>query len=68
MAVSTDSRERPSPPSRWLQGRQNLDRKISVLLAEDNDINALLARTVLENSGIRLVHVGNGAEAIAAAR
>jgi len=39
-----------------------------VLLAEDNDINALLACTVLETSGARVVRVRNGAEAIAAAR
>jgi PAS domain S-box-containing protein len=41
---------------------------VSILLAEDNDINALLARTVLEKSGARVVRVRNGAEAIAAAR
>ena len=40
----------------------------SVLLAEDNDINALLARTVLEKSGMKVVHARNGAEAIARAR
>ena len=37
----------------------------SILLAEDNDINALLACTVLEQSGARVAHVRNGAEAIA---
>ena len=40
----------------------------SVLLAEDNDINALLARTVIERSGARVVRAKNGAEAIAKAR
>ena len=40
----------------------------SILLAEDNEINALLARTVLEKSGARVVRVRNGAEAIAEAR
>ena len=40
----------------------------SILLAEDNDINALLACTVLEKSGARVVRVKDGAEAIAAAR
>jgi PAS domain S-box-containing protein len=40
---------------------------LSVLLAEDNDINALLARTVLEKSGARVVHARDGAEAIARA-
>ncbi len=39
-----------------------------VLLAEDNDINALLASTVLEKSGARVVRARNGAEALAKAR
>jgi CheY-like chemotaxis protein len=43
-------------------------RGASILLAEDNDINALLACTVLEKSGARVVHVRNGAEAVARAR
>jgi PAS domain S-box-containing protein len=38
-----------------------------VLLAEDNDINALLASTVLEKSGARVVRARNGAEALAKA-
>jgi len=42
-------------------------RALSVLLAEDNDINALLARTVLEKCGARVVRARNGIEAIAAA-
>ncbi|HUV33032.1 MAG TPA: ATP-binding protein [Devosiaceae bacterium] len=42
-------------------------RGTSILLAEDNDINALLACTVLEKSGARVVRVRNGAEAIARA-
>jgi signal transduction histidine kinase/CheY-like chemotaxis protein len=41
---------------------------VSILLAEDNDINALLACTVLEKSGARVVRVRSGAEAIARAR
>ncbi len=41
---------------------------ISVLLAEDNDINALLARTVLEKSGAQVIHARDGAEAINKAR
>ncbi len=39
----------------------------SVLLAEDNDINALLARTVLEKCSVRVVRAKNGHEAIAKA-
>jgi CheY-like chemotaxis protein len=42
-------------------------RTLSVLLAEDNDINALLARTVLEKCGARVVRARNGIEAVAAA-
>lgn len=41
---------------------------VSILLAEDNDINALLASTVLEKSGARVVRARNGAEAVARAR
>ena len=41
---------------------------LSILLAEDNDINALLARTALEKSGARVVHARDGAEAVAKAR
>ena len=41
---------------------------LSILLAEDNDINALLASTVLEKSGARVVRARDGAEAIAKAR
>jgi PAS domain S-box-containing protein len=40
----------------------------SVLLAEDNDINALLARTVVEKCGGRVVRARDGLEAIAAVR
>jgi signal transduction histidine kinase/CheY-like chemotaxis protein len=43
-------------------------RGTSILLAEDNEINALLACTVLEKSGARVVRVRNGAEAVARAR
>jgi len=40
-------------------------RHVSVLLAEDNDINALLASTILEKEGAHVVRVKNGREAIA---
>jgi CheY-like chemotaxis protein len=35
-----------------------------VLLVEDNDINALLARRMLERAGCETIHVGNGREAV----
>ncbi len=37
---------------------------LAILLAEDNDINALLACTVLEKSGARVVRARDGAEAV----
>jgi PAS domain S-box-containing protein len=43
-------------------------RQPSVLLAEDNDINALLARTVLEKACARVVRAKNGTDAIEQAR
>jgi CheY-like chemotaxis protein len=35
-----------------------------ILLAEDNDINALLARTILEKAGHAVTRAHNGAEAV----
>jgi CheY-like chemotaxis protein len=37
-----------------------------VLLVEDNDINALLARRMLEKAGCRVQHCVNGSEAVEA--
>jgi PAS domain S-box-containing protein len=42
--------------------------KLDVLLAEDNDINALLVRSVLQKAGQNVTHVVNGRDAVAAAR
>ncbi len=39
-----------------------------VLLAEDNEINSLLAKRVLEKCGCDYVAVTNGADAVAAVR
>jgi PAS domain S-box-containing protein len=41
------------------------ERGLDILLAEDNDINALLAQSLLVKSGHRVTHVGNGARAVA---
>ena len=41
-------------------------RSLDVLVAEDNEINALLARSVLERLGHRVTEVRNGAAALAA--
>ncbi len=37
---------------------------LDVLLAEDNPVNALLARTMLERAGYRVTHVVNGQKAV----
>ena len=39
-------------------------RAMDVILAEDNPVNALLARTMLERSGCRVHHATNGAQVI----
>lgn len=41
---------------------------LEVLLAEDNPVNALLARTILERAGCRVTHVVNGQKALDAIR
>jgi CheY-like chemotaxis protein len=41
---------------------------LNVLLAEDNPINALLARTLLQRAGCRVDVVGDGEEAVEAAK
>jgi PAS domain S-box-containing protein len=48
-----------SPQAGWTSARR-------VLLAEDNEINALLAKRVLEKCGCEYLAVANGAEAVAA--
>lgn len=45
-------------------GRQSATAPLEVLLAEDNEINALLVRAVLESLGHRVTEVRNGAAAI----
>ncbi|MCP1336403.1 response regulator [Futiania mangrovi] len=42
-------------------------RPLNILLAEDNQINALLSRTLLEREGHVVAHVENGLEAVARA-
>jgi CheY-like chemotaxis protein len=38
---------------------------LNVLLAEDNPVNALLARTMLQKAGCRVQHASNGLEVLA---
>ncbi len=47
-----------------ISSRQSPDRPLNVLLAEDNLVNALLARTLLEKLGHKVRHVHNGDEAL----
>jgi signal transduction histidine kinase/CheY-like chemotaxis protein len=49
------------------RGGPSLQLGLSVLLAEDNPINALLARTLLQRAGCRVDVVGDGEEAVVAA-
>ena len=58
-ATTLPTAPQPTPDAR-LGGR--------ILLAEDNEINALLATTILEEAGFSVEAVVNGAEAIDAAR
>jgi signal transduction histidine kinase/CheY-like chemotaxis protein len=39
--------------------------QLSILLAEDNPVNALMARAMLEKAGHRVIHVTNGPQALA---
>lgn len=45
----------------------NTNGRARILLAEDNEINALLARTILTEAGYMVDQVGDGAEAVSAA-
>ncbi len=49
---------------RRLAQKSEAVRPLRVLLAEDNRINALLARTMLEKMGHHVTHVGNGREVL----
>ena len=60
VAASTDPA--PKRPGK----RTKAARSLNVLLAEDNPVNALLARTVLERAGHHVHHVDNGELAVAA--
>lgn len=62
ISIQASEEVRPAFPSMPAEAKA-----ASILLAEDNDINALLACTVLEKSGARVVRVRNGADAVAKA-
>ena len=69
LAEEPDKTSEAAPPARGaLRATSSEGKGASILLAEDNDINALLACSVLEKSGARVVRVRNGSEAIAKVR
>lgn len=53
-----------SHAEQWLADANIPSEQKSILLAEDNDINALLARTVLEKAGHSVSRAANGSEAL----
>ena len=59
-----EDRNRPAPARRAGAAR----RALTILLAEDNEINALLAVSILEHRGHAVVHVENGRQALDAFR
>ena len=50
---------------RKLSSRAKAKANLTVLLAEDNPVNALLARTMLERAGCRVTHAADGKAALA---
>lgn len=56
--------ETTSPDSKNKPKSNQTEKRPIVLLAEDNEINALLARTVLQKLGARVEHVPNGQAAV----
>ncbi|TPN79371.1 response regulator [Mesorhizobium sp. CU2] len=54
----------PQPEPRGGSSARRRDQGLSVLIAEDNDINALLARATLTKAGHRVRIVGNGKAAV----
>ena len=66
-AVRTDT-ERPDACEFAVQQPVRVQSSRRVLLAEDNEINSLLAKRVLEKCGCDYVAVTNGADAVAVVR
>ncbi|MBZ9896925.1 response regulator [Mesorhizobium sp. BR1-1-6] len=63
-ALAPTRPEKPHPPA--LRAASDRQRGLSVLIAEDNDINAMLARATLLKAGHRVKVVGNGKAAVEA--
>ncbi|WP_027165378.1 PAS domain-containing sensor histidine kinase [Mesorhizobium sp. WSM3224] len=56
----------PQPAPRGASSARRREQGLSVLIAEDNDINAMLARATLLKAGHRVKIVGNGKAAVEA--
>ncbi len=66
-SVTFDDAPEPNESARQV-GAPNSGKSLAILVAEDNEINALLARSLLAKLGHRATVVANGAQAIAAWR
>lgn len=58
--VTEDLKTQPAQQQRAFSNPSSL----SILLAEDNEVNTLLARRALENAGHRVINARNGQEAV----
>ena len=65
-AAQTGSIDQAVASLREITTRLNPQSGITVLLAEDNPVNALLARTMLLSAGCKVTHVTNGKAALEA--
>ncbi len=62
-----ESKQVETPPNKTINPQINSgDRRLSILLAEDNKINAVLATTLIERAGHEVDVAENGAEAVSA--
>lgn len=68
LAAGRGVKVREAAPAEDERAAPALKLGLSVLLAEDNPINAMLARALLERAGCRVDVVGDGEEAVTAAR
>ncbi len=64
-AIGQTEGERPRAPKRSKRPRR-AQRRLHVLIAEDNPVNQLLARRIFEKLGHQVTVVGNGREALSA--
>jgi PAS domain S-box-containing protein len=68
VSVLGPQEQRPSVGSGPPRGLRSIRHRLKVLLAEDNAVNQLLASRILEGLGHHAMVVGNGREALSAAR